>query len=129
MIDAAKRPSFELPLDKLNVLAPAPIEDDAKNKPSPPSRRDNLLGFGRRSGQRFLDHDVLAGLKSRPSNRKVEEIGHGNRDRIDIWIGEEVLVIAIHARDGELPREFTTAVLVEAGNSQHPDSRIKSESL
>ena len=50
-----------------------------------------FLGFGQRSGERFLDQDVLARLQGARGQRQVQPVRDGDDNRLDRSVGHQVV--------------------------------------
>ena len=73
--------------------------------------RDELLHLGGAHRRRLLDEDVLAGLERLLGERVVGRDGRRDHDRLELGVGEQLVVGAGRERVREAPRELLAARL------------------
>ena len=129
MVDLAEVPALDFLLDKLHVLAAAPVEDDAEHAVGTARRVDDPLAFLGRWGQRFLDHDVFAGFQRGEGHRHMQDVRHGDGHRFDVGVGDKILVVAIDARNVELLGQVPAALFVEPRDGDDLSARDLGEPL
>jgi hypothetical protein len=129
MVDLAERAAFDLPLDELQVVPAPAIEDHPEDSVGATGGVNDLLTFVDGAPQRLLDDDVLASSERGKGDRKMEDIGHGDRDRLDDGIGDQVLIVAIDPGNPKRPRELAAPILIESRDGDDLDPRIFGEPL
>ena len=72
--------------------------------PARSQRGDHLRGLGRAHGQRLLAQHVLAGGGGAPRPLGVEVVGQRDVHRLDVGVGEQLVVRAVGARDARARR-------------------------
>jgi hypothetical protein len=64
-----------------------------------------LVRLPRIERERLLDENVLAGVERQQAVRQVTWMGRRDVDRVDLWIGDEILIRAVRPWDTEPSRE------------------------
>ena len=81
-----------------------------------PAALDHPGGFGGVERQRLLAEYVLAGLRGAAGPRRVQVVGQRDVHRLDVGIGEQVVVRTVVARDPQFPGRRRGAVGVARGD-------------
>ncbi len=72
------------------------------------ARVDHRVGFLERDTQRLFANDVLAGFGGVDRDLRVQAVGRGDRDQLDLGIAQQIVIIAVRVRDavalGEIRR-------------------------
>jgi hypothetical protein len=96
--------------DELDIVASPPVEGDSEQLAGLFRGGNHLFAFGGGASDRLLDQDMLAGFEGGQGHGEVQVVGNSQADRLDVVAGEEVLVVAVDGRHGELSRKLLAPV-------------------
>src|SRR4051812_47924857 len=106
------------PLERLRLRVEAPHERLHQHAAGALGRVERRLDLRRAARQRLLAQHVLAGLERPDRPRHVQRVGQRVVDGIDLRVGQQRLVGAVHARDPVLGRVRPPAGRLARGDGE-----------
>ncbi len=124
VVDTSERAGGDLVAHDLDIVTCTALKGDCKDAVVFFGGLDHLAALGGVAGEGLLDQDVLAGIEGGDGDGPVEDVWDGDAHCLNVVLGEQVLVVSVHARDVEPPGEHFAAVGIEAGQGDDLDAGV-----
>jgi hypothetical protein len=124
VVDLAEHAGVDDRLQRRDVAALAVVEGHLEHAPGPSGGLDHGGGRLARLGHRLLGHDVDAGLEGGDRHGGVEEGRGGDRDDVELRLGEHLLPVLVAAGHLVPLAELRQEVLLHGGERDEVDGGV-----